>query len=152
MRTLRTGTSQPEEWDETNIMSYLGCDKVKAREIMQECRKKNNIRGYGEVEKHLILDFINCKQREEREREARYNADIATVRQVTALEEKVKALKELLKVENEQVIALREQDASLREMCKSSSLDAQKARTQSLIANIISFISLAIAVVALVLK
>lgn len=101
--------------------------------------------GYGPIEKHLILDFIEAKQREQRECEARYNADIASVCQVTALEEQVKALKE-------QTLTLKEQNQYLKEMCDSSSADARKARTQSLIANFISGISIAIAILALILK
>lgn len=98
---------------------------------MKECRSRHVIKDYGAIEKHLILDFINEKQRSEREREARYNADIATARQVAVLEEQVK---------------------TLQKICDSSSADARKARTQSLIANFISGISIAIAILALVLK
>lgn len=134
MRKLRTDTPQPEEyWEKADIMSYLDCDDQTAKNLMEECRRRhpNECNGYGAIEKHIMLDFINEKQREEREREARYNADIATVRQVTALEEQVR---------------------TLREMYASSSEDARKARTQSLIANFISFISVAIAIIALVLN
>ena len=112
-------------------MAYLGRDETKANEIMENCRKANGIQGYGPIEKHLILDFINEKQRAEREREARHNADLATVRQLTAIEEQVKIL---------------------REMCKSSSEDARRARTQALVANFISGIAAAISIVALILK
>ena len=98
---------------------------------MEGCRNKNGIKGYGAIEKHLILDFINEKQREEREREARYSADIATARQLSTLEEQVRTLKE---------------------MCKSSSADARKAHIQSIIANFVSFISMAVAIIALVLE
>lgn len=138
MRPIRTWDPSPEKWDTEDIMAHLNCNETTAERIMEGCRDKNGIKGYGAIEKHLILDFINEKQREEREREARYNADIATARQVTALEEQVKTLKE--------------QSATLREMCKSSSADARKAHIQSIIANFISFISIAIAVLALVLK
>lgn len=98
---------------------------------MEDCRSKYGIKGYDAIEKHLILDYINEKQRNEREREARYNADIAIGRQVAVLEEQVKAL---------------------QKMCDSSTADACKARTQSLIANFISGISIVIAILALVLK
>jgi len=131
MRKLRTGAPQSEKWNAEDIMAYLGCDETKANEIMKECRSRHGIKGYGAIEKHLILDFINEKQRAEREREARYNADIDTTRQVAVLEEQVR---------------------TLREMCVSSSADAGKARTQSLIANFISGISIAIAILALVLN
>lgn len=98
---------------------------------MDNCRKQHNIKGNGAIEKHLILDFINQKQREEREREARYNSDIANA---------------------ESIAVLKEQVSILREANASSSAEARKAHTQALIANIISFFSLAIAIIALVLK
>lgn len=143
MRKTRTWQPQPEMWEEADIKAYLNCDNAKAKEIMKEYHKQNGGR-YGAVEKHLILDFINEKQRIEREREARYNADIAAARQVTALEEQVKALKE-------QSASFKEQISVLRESNEASSDDARKARTQSLVANFISGISAAIALVALVL-
>lgn len=138
MRKLRTRTPQPEEWDVADIMVHLSCDETKAKKIMEDCRSRHGIKGYGAIEKHLILDFINEKQREEREREARYNADIATAKSLAVLKEQVKTL-------NEQVSVLRESNAS-------SSADDRKARTQSLVANFISGISIAIAILALVLK
>lgn len=138
MVKVRTGTPQPEMWDVVDIMAHLSCDETKAKEIMKECKKQHGIDHYGAIEKHLILDFINEKQRIEREREDRHNADIATVRQVTALEEQVKTLKE--------------QTSTLQKMCDSLAADARKAHTQSLVANFISGISIAIAVMALVLK
>nr|DAN03809.1 MAG TPA: hypothetical protein [Caudoviricetes sp.] len=139
MRKLRTGKPQPViEWVEADIMAHLGCDQTKAKEIMKECRSKYDLSGYGAIERHYILDFINEKQRVEREREARYNADIAVTRQVAVLKEQVRTLKT--------------QNQTLQSMCESSSADARKARTQSLVANFISGISLVIAVLALVLK
>ena len=138
MRNLRTGTPQPEMWEVEDIMSHLKCDKSTADKIMEEVRRKHN-RGYDTaIEKHLILDYIEEKQRIEREREARHNADLASARQVAILEEQVKALKE--------------QTMTLKEMYNSSSADARKAYVQSLIANFISFISIAVAIIALALK
>lgn len=131
MKNLRTGTPPPEMWEEADIMAYLSCDETTAKRIMGNCRRKHQIGGYGAVEKHLILEFIEGKQREEREREARYKADIATAESFAILKVQVRTLKE---------------------MCNSSSADARKARTQSLIANFISGISIAIAILALVLK
>lgn len=141
MRKLRTGTPQPKEyWEKADIMSYLGCDDQTAKNLMKECSRRhpNECEGYGAIEKHIILDFINEKQREEREREARYNADIATAESFAVLKEQVKTLKEQVTV--------------LRVSSESSSEDARKASTQSLIANFISFISVAIAIIALVLN
>ena len=132
MRNLRTGTPYPEDmWDKEDIMSHLKCDGYEAENIMKKCREQFGIGGYGAIEKHLILDFINEKQRQERERETRYQADLANVRQISVLEEQVKTLKEI---------------------CNSSSADARKARSQSLVANIISFISLIVAILTMALK
>lgn len=138
MRKLRTATPPPLLWDVADIMAYSGCDETKAKEIMKECKVRHGIKGYGAIERHLILDFIEEKQREQREREARYNADIATAESFAVLREQVKTLKE--------------QVAVLRESSTSSSDDARKARTQSMIANFISGISIAIAILALVLN
>lgn len=131
MRNLRTGSPPPEMWEEVDIMAHLSCDKTTAEKIMEDFRRKHQIRGYGAIEKHLILEFIEEKQREEREREARYKADIAAAESFAVLKEQVK---------------------TLQKMCDSSSADSHKARTQSLIANFISGISIAIAILALVLK
>ena len=131
MRNLRTGPLPPKDWEVEDIMAHLSCDETTANRIMEDCRKKHQIRGYGAIEKHLILELIEDKQREEREREARYKADIATAESFAVLKEQVRTLKE---------------------MCDSSSADARKARTQSLIANFISGISIAVAILALALK
>lgn len=119
-------------------MAHLSCDETTAKRIMEDYNRKNGSSSYGAIEKHLILEFIEDKQREEREREARYKADIATAEGFAVLEEQVKTLKE--------------QSSTLQKMCDSSSAEARKARTQSLIANFISGISIAIAILALVLK
>ncbi len=131
MRNLRTGTPSLEEWEVEDVMAHLSCDETTAKRIMEDCRRKYQIGGYGAIEKHLILEFIEEKQREEREREARHKADIATAESLATLKEQVR---------------------TLRDMCDSSSADARKAHTQSLIANFISGISIAIAILALVLK
>lgn len=131
MRKLRTSSPLPEEWDVGDIMAHLSCDATTANRIMEDCRNKHGIKGYGAIEKHLILDFIEDKQRIEREREARYNADIATAESFATLKEQVKVL---------------------QKMCDSSSDDARKARIQSIVSNFISGISIAIAILALVLK
>lgn len=145
MRKLRTGTPASEEWDKEDVASYLNCDIKTAEKIMGECFRSKNMKRYGFIEKEVLLNFINEKQRIEREREARYNADIAITRQVTALEEQVKSLKE-------QNISLNKQTAILNEMYHSSSQEARKAYIQSLAANIISAISIAVAIIALVLN
>ncbi|MBD5341908.1 MAG: hypothetical protein HDR93_01440 [Bacteroides sp.] len=131
MRPIRTDEPQPEMWEEADIMAYLGCDETKAKQIMKECRKLHDISGYGPIEKALLLDFIEEKQREQRQREARHQADIATAESFAMLKEQVKIL---------------------QKVCDSSSEDARKARTQSIIANFIAGISIAIAIISLVLK
>lgn len=131
VRNLRTGPLPPKDWEVEDIMAHLSCDETTANRIMEDCRKEHQIRGYGAIEKHLILEFIEDKQREEREREARYKADIATAESFAVLKEQLKTLKE---------------------MCDSSAADARKAYTQSLIAAFISGIYIAIAILALVLK
>ena len=110
MRAYRTDAPQIEMWTEEEVMAHLSCDKPTAKRIMEECR----IRRYGSIEKHLILDFINEKQRIEQERQARYNADIAAARQAAVLEEQVKALKEQTRALKEQTHTLREQVNGLR--------------------------------------
>lgn len=137
MKQLRTGTPRKERWSANNVMAYLGCDKETAEKIMKECRKHYGISGYGDIDKALILDFINQKQREEREREARHQSDIANTKIAATLEEQVKTLKEQVK--------------TLQEMSYTTSEDARKARFQSRIAYIISFASMVIALVALIL-
>lgn len=131
MRPIRTWEPQPEMWDEADIMAHLSCDKTTAKRLMEDYHKKHGQKSYGAIEKHLFLEFIEEKQREVREREARHKADIATAESIAVLKEQVNTLKEI---------------------CVSSSDDARKARTQALIANFISGISLAIAIIALVLK
>lgn len=103
---------------------------MKAKQMLNEYHSVNG-GGYGEVEKHLILDFINEKQRIEREREAKYQADLAYVETTTILKEQVRVLKEQI---------------------KSTSDDARKAHTQSMIANFISMFSIVVAVIALLMQ
>ena len=114
MRAYRTDAPQIEMWNEEEVMAHLSCDKPTAKRIMEECRIRHRIRGYGSIEKHLILDFINEKQRIEQERQARYNADIAATRQAAVLEEQVKALKEQTRALKEQTHTLWEQVNGLR--------------------------------------
>lgn len=57
---------------------------------MEECRKLNSIKGYGPIEKHLVLNFIDQRGRVEREREARYQADLATIENISVLKKQLK--------------------------------------------------------------
>ena len=122
---------QKEMWDVADIKNYLKCDEMKAKNILEGYHTEKGD-GYGPVEKALILDYIERKQREEREREARYNADIATAKSVTYLEAQV---------------------ATLEKMCDTSSRDARNAKTISIVAIIVSGIAtLASAIIPALLR
>lgn len=138
MGKIRTGTpSTKEYWDVAEIMNHLKCDEMRAKQIFEDYHRENG-GGYGKIEKALILDYIERKQREEREREARYQSDLSNVESIAILKEQVKTLKE-------QVIVLRESSAS-------SSKDAQKARIASFISNAIAIASLIVAIISILLK
>ena len=138
MEKLRTDGAHTEYWDEERLAQHLNCTEKEARKIMDECRTERNIKGYGPIEKEILLDYINQKQRIEREREARHQADVATVESVAVLKEQVKALKEQVNI--------------LRESSEASTALANKAHFHSAISNIIALASLIIAILALVLK
>lgn len=130
MRPLRTGTPTIKEvWGVSDIMNYIKCEEMKAKKLFEDYHAENG--GYGKVEKALMLDYIERKQREEREREARYQSDLSNVESIAVLKEQVKTLKE---------------------MCKSSSEDAQKARIASYVSNAIAIASLIVAVISILLK
>lgn len=114
-------------WDVNEVMNYLKCDEMKAKKIMDDYHHEN--RGYGPVEKALILDYIERKQRENREREVRYQSDLANVKTHATLEEQVKIL---------------------REMSKETSEDARKARCIAMVSNVIAVCSLIVAILAIV--
>ncbi len=144
MRKLRTGNPTPKElWDIPEIMNYLQCDEMKARHYFEGYHKENG-GGYGPVEKALMLDYIERKQREERERETRYQSDLANVESIAILKEQVKTLKEQVCIQREQIVVLRESSAS-------SSKDALKARVASYIANTIAIASLIVAILSIIL-
>lgn len=132
MRPIRTGppTPQPEEWSWQEIMNHLKCSEMKANEIFKTVCKLHNVQGnYNTVPKEWVIDYLNEKDRIQREREARYNADIATTKQIAVLEEQVKTLKE---------------------MYASSSKDARKAWLISVAAVIIAFFTLLIELLNLI--
>lgn len=131
MRAIRTGTPTIKEvWGVSDIMNYLKCEEMKAKRLFEDYHTENG-GSYGKVEKALMLDYIERKQREEREREARYQSDLSNVESIAILKEQVKTLKE---------------------MCKSSSEDAQKARIASYVSNAIAIASLIVAVISILLK
>lgn len=138
MEKLRTDGAHTEYWDEERLAQHLNCTEKEARKIMDEIRKAKNISGYGDIEKEIILDYLEQKQLAQRQREARHQADLATVESVSILKEQVKALKEQVNI--------------LRDTSAASTATAQKAHIQSLVANFISAISLVLAIVAMVLS
>ena len=133
MRIRKTGDLPAiEMWDVPEIMNHLNCDEMKARRIFENYHAENG--GYGAVEKALMLDYIERKQREEREREARYRSDLASVETVTVLKEHVKVLKE-------QVRTLQNQVAALKESSASSSRDARSAKHWAMFASVLSVLA-----------
>lgn len=153
MRPIRNGSpSTKEMWGEAEIMNYLECDKEMARRILENYHNDVNDHRYGAVDKALILDYIERKQREEREREARHQSDLANVETSATLKEQVKVLKEQVRTLNGQTTAMREQIVVLRESSASSSRDAQKARIASYISNAIAIASLIVSIISILLN
>lgn len=130
---IRKGTAPIELWDVADIMNYLNCDEEMAKRILEDYHSEKGD-GYGKVEKALILDYIERKQREQREREARYQSDLANVETAATLKEQVKTLKE-------QVKTLKEQIEVLRNSAESSSREAASAKQWSLVASILSILA-----------
>lgn len=129
MRKIRDYEPPTEVWDTDEVMAHLNCTQQIAIDIMDECRQKKSLDGYGPIEKKIFLDFIEETQRLERERDARYRADIATAESFAVLKEQVKTLQKML---------------------DSTSEDARKARIQAIIANGIAIASLVAALITLV--
>lgn len=138
MRRLRKGFPESEYWEAEDLAHYLNCSIEQAEKYMKDYHKEKRTCRYGAIEKALILDYVEQKQREQREREARHLSDIANAEKTAILKEQVKTFKE--------------QVNTLKEMYAASSEDARKARLHSFAANCIAIISLAVAIVALVLK
>lgn len=135
MRQLRTEGSTTEEWDWADVMAHLGCDEKTAKAIMKECRQQLNRSDYGPIEKHLLLDFINQKQREEREREARHQADLANADMAATLKVQVSTLKE--------------QVDTLNKMCRQSAVETERAKNAARISQVIAALSLIVSVIAI---
>lgn len=127
MRPLRTGSPVCNEmWGESDVMNHLNCDKMKAKEILDAVRSIHGESGYGPVRKDWVLDYIAEKERIQREREMRYQSDLANVESIAVLKEQVKVL----------------QAAS-----DSSSAAAHKANMLAVIAICISAISIFVTIV-----
>lgn len=110
---------------------------MKAKRIFEDYHRENG-GGYGPVVKQLMLEFIHQRECLEREREDRHKADLANIEIDTTFKEQIKLSKEQIKVLKGQVEALAE----------SSRTSSRDART----ANIISFASMAIALLAIILR
>ena len=130
MKNFRSEPIPKQYWDVEDLMTNLNYSEMKARKTLEDYHQFKGDNRYGPVERELLLEYINQRQRIEREREAKHQADLAAVETITILKEQVKVL---------------------QKMCDSSSEDARKARTQSLIANFISGISIVIAIIALII-
>lgn len=130
MRIYRKGSLDVKEmWGEAEVINHLKCDEMKAKQILDEVRAACRISGYGLVEKERIIEYLAEKERLQREREARYNADIATAESIAVLKEQVKTLKE---------------------SSAASSEDAKKARIQSYVSNAIAIGAFVVALIALI--
>lgn len=103
---------------------------MKAKRIFEDYHRENG-GGYGPVVKQLMLEFIHQRERLEREREDRHKADLANIEIDTTFKEQIKVLKG--------------QVEALAESSRTSSRDARTA-------NIISFASMAIALLAIILS
>lgn len=130
MRKLRKGTPPPEVWSASQLAEHQCIDLRKAKEIFDGYHAKYG-GGYGDIEKTLILEYVEDLKREEQEREARYHADLATVQQVQELQKQIDVLKQ---------------------MSASSSEDARKARKEARIANVIAIVATIIALLDLLFK
>lgn len=116
---VRKATPQPQWWGVAEIQNHLKCDEMKAKTILDGYHAEHG-GGYGQVEKALILDYIETKQRQEREREARYQSDLANVESIAVLKEQIRVL---------------------RESTASSSKEAQSAKYWALFASILSVVA-----------
>lgn len=92
MLKLRTGTPAPEKWRADQLAEHLKIDIKMAKKYFEDYHRANG-GGYGPIEKELILAYVNEKQREEREREARHQSDLANVESITYLKDQVKIAK-----------------------------------------------------------
>lgn len=137
MRVLRKASPVDEYWEPEDLAKHLGCDLEKAKKIMDKYHKERKTGRYGGVEKALILDYIEQKQREQREREMRHQSELSNIERTAVLKEQVKTLKE-------QANTLKEQVKAIEAMSRSSD-------NKAMIANIIAFASLAVAVIAICL-
>lgn len=113
-----------------------------AEKIFENYHRENCTGRYGEVEKALILDYVELKQREQRERESRHQSDLANIERTSVLKEQVKVLKEQVSVLRDQFYELKEQVSVQKAVAASNSKDTKRANRYSFIAIVISALSL----------
>lgn len=114
---------------------------------MDECRRANNIKGYGSIDASLIIDYVNEKERLNREREARHKADIAAAEIAATLKVQVATLEDKLQRLSQELASLRAEN--IQRDCENAKA-ASKADFRARVANIFAGISTIAAIVALV--
>ena len=147
------GNPQPiEYWDYEEVMINLNYTEMKAKALLEEIHRQLNDHRYGPLDKEIILSYIAQKERNEREREARHQSDLANVESVTILKEQVKTLREQVQVLNQQAaiskateLELHEQVDIIRAMAEASSKDAVKNRFIAMLGLALSAVSIAFA-------
>lgn len=137
MIKLRKGSPAKEYWEAEDLANFKNINLMAAKKHFEDYHKEYG-GGYGPIEKALILDYVERKQLEQREREARHQSDLSNIERTAVLKEQVKTMKEQVKALNEQV-------KTLNEMSLSSD---RRAR----IANLIAWLSLIISFITLLLK
>lgn len=143
---LREGNPQPiEEWDYEEIMTNLNYTEMNAKALLDEIHRHLNDHRYGPLDKEIILSYIAQKERNEREREARHQADVATVESVSVLKEQVKTLQAQIQALKEQDTTFNKQVDILRAMAEASSKDAVKNRYIAVLGLALSAVSIAFA-------
>lgn len=140
MRFIRSEEPQAQEelWGSKDVINNLNCDEMNAEKILKEVRKMHSIKGYADVPKALILDYLNEKKLIQQEREDRHKADINIRIQTTILEDHVKSLEA--------------QRNLLEKMCEASKENAKKARHYAFVANVVSILTYVLALLAFLSK
>lgn len=130
MRPIRTGepTPETERWGVPEIMDYSKCDEMKTMEILDAICKQHNANGYNGVPKQWVIDYLDERDRKQREREARYQSDLANAESIAVLKEQAETLKQQVR--------------ELRQYSASTSRQAATANWIALVAVIVAAISL----------
>lgn len=124
MRKIRKGIPPEETWDVDEIMQHLNCDKMKARKVLDDVHNDIRDNHYGPLPKAVILDYLERKEKEEEEREAKINA-------ITSISESVGVLREQVEHAREQVAVAREQARYAREQVSALEDQVDTTREQN---------------------